>query len=82
MVTGSDGEQDGRGDTRGEPAKEARGRGGTVRGLIAGMKKLVIFGLLVIGTGFVLSMTSCAGLKVSFETELDANAGNLLNLFN
>ena len=46
------------------------------------MKKLVIFGLLVIGTGFVLSMTSCAGLKVSFETELDANAGNLLNLFN
>jgi len=45
------------------------------------MKKIFVWGLLVIGTGFVLSMTSCAGLKISVETELDANAGSLLNLF-
>jgi len=45
------------------------------------MKKLVIWGLLVVGTGFALALTSCAGLKISVETELDANAGSLLNLF-
>lgn len=32
-------------------------------------------------TGLVLAMTSCAGLKISVESELDANAGSLLNLF-
>lgn len=45
------------------------------------MKRLVIWSALVLGTGLVLSMTSCAGLKISVESELDANAGTLLNLF-
>ena len=45
------------------------------------MKKIFVWGLLVIGTGIVLSLTSCAGLKISVESELDANAGSLLNLF-
>ena len=45
------------------------------------MKRLIDWGLLVVATGLVLAMTSCAGLKISVESELDANAGSLLNLF-
>tara|TARA_R100000664_G_C2691382_1_gene95358 strand:- start:385 stop:525 length:141 start_codon:yes stop_codon:yes gene_type:complete len=45
------------------------------------MKRLILWGALVVGTGLVLALTSCAGLKVSIESELDANAGGLLNLF-
>ena len=51
---------------------------------ISSMKKYFAWGSLVVVTGLVLSMTSCAGLKVKVETELDANAGinEVLNLFN
>ena len=45
------------------------------------MKRLIIWSGLVLATGIVLSLTSCAGLKISVEAELDANAGSLLNLF-
>ncbi len=45
------------------------------------MKRLIIWSGLVLGTGIVLSLTSCAGLKISVESELDASAGSLLNLF-
>jgi len=45
------------------------------------MKRLILWSALVLGTGLALALTSCAGLKVSIESELDANAGGLLNLF-
>ena len=45
-----------------------------------GMKRLILWGALIVGTGVALALTSCAGLKVSLEPELDANAGGLLNL--
>ena len=45
------------------------------------MKRLILWSGLVLATGLVLSLTSCAGLKISVESELDANAGSLLNLF-
>ena len=45
------------------------------------MKRLILWGALILGTGLALALTSCAGLKVSIESELDANAGGLLNLF-
>jgi hypothetical protein len=45
------------------------------------MKRLIDWGSLVVATGLILAMTSCAGLKISVESELDASAGNLLNLF-
>jgi hypothetical protein len=45
------------------------------------MKRLIVWASLVIATGVILSMTSCAGLKISVESELDANAGSLMNLF-
>jgi len=48
---------------------------------MVGMKRLILWTALVVGTGFALALTSCAGLKISVETELDANAGSLLNLF-
>ncbi len=47
---------------------------------MVGMKRLILWGALIVGTGVALALTSCAGLKVSLETELDANAGGLLNL--
>tara|TARA_B100000287_G_scaffold189988_1_gene179465 strand:+ start:477 stop:722 length:246 start_codon:yes stop_codon:yes gene_type:complete len=53
----------------------------TPHALIVGMKRLILWGALIVGTGIALALTSCAGLKVSLETELDANAGGLLNLF-
>tara|TARA_R100001163_G_C5025478_1_gene167151 strand:- start:342 stop:491 length:150 start_codon:yes stop_codon:yes gene_type:complete len=43
------------------------------------MKKLIVWASLVAAAGVVLTMTSCAGLKVSLETELDANTNSLLN---
>ena len=43
------------------------------------MKKLIVWASLVAAAGVVLTMTSCAGLKVSLETELDANSNSLLN---
>ena len=43
------------------------------------MKKLLVWASLVAAAGVVLTMTSCAGLKVSLETELDANTNSLLN---
>jgi len=46
------------------------------------MKRIILWTGLALGIALALTMTSCAGLKVNFETELDANAGNLLNLFN
>ena len=45
------------------------------------MKRLILWSALILGTGLALALTSCAGLKVSIESELDANAGGLLNLF-
>lgn len=45
------------------------------------MKRLILWSALLLGTGLALALTSCAGLKVSIESELDANAGGLLNLF-
>ena len=45
------------------------------------MKRLILWSGLVLATGLVLSLTTCAGLKISVESELDANAGSLLNLF-
>ena len=47
---------------------------------MSGMKRLIVWVSLVVATGLILAMTSCAGLKVSVETELDANTGGLLNL--
>ena len=55
----------------------------TAHALMVGMKRMILWGTLVIGTGIALSLTSCAGLKVKVETELDASAGvnEVLNLF-
>ena len=47
---------------------------------MVGMKRLILWGALIVGSGVALALTSCAGLKVSLETDLDANAGGLLNL--
>ena len=46
-----------------------------------GMKKTILWAALIVATGVTLSLTSCAGFKVSLETEADVNAGNLLDLF-
>ena len=47
------------------------------------MKRMILWGALTVATGVTLSLTSCAGLKVKVETELDANAGinEVFNLF-
>ena len=44
---------------------------------------MILWGALIVATGVTLSLTSCAGLKVKVETELDANAGinEVFNLF-
>ena len=50
---------------------------------MVGMKRMILWAAVVIGTGIALSLTSCAGLKVKLETEVDANAGinEVFNLF-
>ena len=50
---------------------------------MVGMKRMILWGALTVATGVTLSLTSCAGLKVKLETELDANAGinEVFNLF-
>ena len=50
---------------------------------MVGMKRIILWGALTVATGVTLSLTSCAGLKVKVETELDANAGinEVFNLF-
>ena len=44
---------------------------------------MILWGALTVATGVTLSLTSCAGLKIKVETELDASAGinEVLNLF-
>ena len=42
---------------------------------MVGMKRMILWVALTVATGVTLSLTSCAGLKVKVETELDANAG-------
>ena len=51
---------------------------------MVGMKRMILWGALTVATGITLSLTSCAGLKVKVETELDASAGlnEVLNIFN
>lgn len=50
---------------------------------MVGMKRMILWGALTVATGVTLSLTSCAGLKVKLETEVDANAGinEVFNLF-
>ena len=45
------------------------------------VKRLILWTALILGTGVALALTSCAGLKVSIESELDTGTG-LMNFLN
>ncbi len=45
------------------------------------MKRLILLGALTVGAAVALALTSCAGLKVSIESELDTGTG-LMNFLN
>ena len=53
----------------------------TPHALMMGMNNTILWAALIVATGVTLALSSCAGFKVSLETEADVNAGNLFDLF-
>lgn len=41
------------------------------------MKQILLWTTLIVSTAAILALSSCAGLKVSIESELDAGTGLL-----